>query len=183
MVSDAEVQADFGDLELPSTRGFAGVGIVDPRFEQNVGSIVRSAACYGADFAFTTGAYDGPPTACGHDGHLPVFTDVNVADATPAEAELVAIEMTDESVPLREFQHPERAVYIAGRESTGVPDDVLERADHTVHIQAAWCENVSTAAAIVLHDRLCKAVSRSKDRAQFDLGADIGLPGVFFDDE
>lgn len=149
-------QADFEGVSLPSMRGYVGVGITNPRFAENVGSIVRSAACFGADFAFTTGGYSGAPTECGHGGHLPVFSNVAVADVTPVDADLVAIEYTDDSKPLASFEHPERAVYVAGRENTGVPADVLEAADETVHITSAWCENVSTSTAIVLHDRVQK---------------------------
>lgn len=148
-----EVPMPFDAREAPLTRGVTGVGLIDPRTAANVGSVVRTAACVGADFVFTTNDTGAGVTACGHDGHTPLFTDATVDVMVPVDADLIAIEYTDRSVPLSRFVHPERAVYVAGNERHGVPVDVLDRADATVHLDTKWCENVATATAVVLHDR------------------------------
>lgn len=153
------------DGDLPDCRGTCGVGVIDPQFGVNMGSIVRSAACYGADFVFSTKPYGKQTTAVGHETNIPVFDNAYLETIVPPNADLIAIEYTEDSVPLRRFRHPEHAVYAAGCESRGVPDDVLERADRTVHLSSAYCENVATAAAIVLHDRLAQQLDR-EDAAQ-----------------
>lgn len=147
-------QFDFSDHRLPPLRGFCGVGVERPKFPENVSSIVRSAQCFGADFVFSTGQGPKSGPCVGHDKHIPVFTNTEIPSIKPNNAELVAIEYTENSTPLSTFTHPERAVYVAGRENVGVKDETLRKADHTVHFRSAWCENVATAVSITLRDRL-----------------------------
>lgn len=156
IIDETDRQQEF-DGTGPDVRGTCGIGIHEPQFQVNMGSLVRSAACFGADFVFTTKAYSPQTTAVGHETSIPVFDNAHLETVVPHNAELVAIEYTDDSTPLSAFQHPEHAVYVAGSEGPGLPDDVVERADHVVHLPTAWCENVATAAAITLHDRVASA--------------------------
>jgi len=155
-------QFDFSEHRLPPLRGFAGIGMEDPKYPENIGSVIRSAKCYGADFVFSTAQAPSSRQAVGHQNHMPVFNNANIPTVTPENAEVVAVEYTDNSTALREFTHPERAVYVLGRENTGVSDATLEQSDRVVHFSSAWCENVATSGAIVLQDRLRKQLQQTE---------------------
>lgn len=146
------------------TRGYYGVGIYHPKREVNVGSLWRSAFLYGASFVFTVGsryqpqASDTPKTP----RHTPLFHYDDMDDLRahlPWSAPLVAVEMDERSVPLREFEHPERAVYLLGAEDHGLPQDVLAACHHITQIATPEPQsmNVAVAGSLVMDDRYAKA--------------------------
>ena len=143
------------------SRGYYGIGMYEPKFSKNVGSLMRHAQSLGARFTF---AYRGTPAlrkvatnTTKAERHVPHFswrvnTNVELAELLPADAELIAIETG--GVPLSGFVHPERAVYILGNESTGLPTDVLEQCSRVVTVNGGdFCMNVATAGAIVMWHR------------------------------
>jgi len=69
----------------------------------------------------------------------------------PIDRTLVAVE-TGGGL-LAEFRHPERAVYLLGREDSGLPDDVLAACDSVVTVPTRYCLNVAVAGSIVLYAR------------------------------
>ena len=146
------------------TRGYYGVGVYHPKREVNVGTIWRHATLYGASFVFTVGsrytsqASDTTKTP----RHTPHFHFADLDDLRehlPWSTPLVGVELDDRAIPLREFTHPERAVYLLGAEDHGLPDDVLAACHHVTRIvtPAAWSMNVAAAATLVMDDRFAKA--------------------------
>ena len=69
---------------------------------------------------------------------------------------LVGIELDERSVPLAGYRHPERAVYLLGSETDGLPQEALEHCADVVQIPGEFSLNVSVAESIVLYDRLLK---------------------------
>ena len=61
-------------------------------------------------------------------------------------------------VPLAEFEHPERAIYVLGAEDSGLPDAVVRSCLRCVHIEAEREEsfNVAVAGSLIMYDRLVK---------------------------
>lgn len=138
-------------------RGWTGIGIYGSKFPVNIGTLVRSARCFNVDFVFTIGArYKKSSAAVGHDDHIPImhFDDWfgDAADAVPDDSRVVCVENTASSRDLRNFQHPERAIYLLGAEDYGIPDEILEQ-HQTVSVDSEWCLNVSVAGSLVMYDR------------------------------
>ena len=98
--------------------GFFGIGIYNSKSADNVGTLWRSAYMLDAKFLFTIGSRNTWEKSA--DTHkawrsVPAFRYDNWAsfcDSAPYQCAWVAVEMG--GVPLHEFEHPERAVYILG---------------------------------------------------------------------
>lgn len=145
------------------SRGYFGIGIDRCKTTANVGSLLRSAQAFDAAWAFTIAArtpYRRQATDTSDaSGHLPFiqYPDINALEAgRPRGCQLVVVEV-DGDVLLGDFKHPERAVYVLGPEDGDVHPYLRSIAQHTVRMPTAFCLNVATAAAIVMHDRIAKA--------------------------
>jgi tRNA G18 (ribose-2'-O)-methylase SpoU len=82
------------------------------------------------------------------------------AKASPHGAVWVAVEMGSGSVPLQDFVHPPRAVYVLGSEDNGLNRPIVEACQCHVSLPK-WVGrsssyNVATAGALVMYDRLVK---------------------------
>jgi tRNA(Leu) C34 or U34 (ribose-2'-O)-methylase TrmL len=145
--------------------GFFGVGVVKPKHEANVGTLWRSAWQLGAGFIFTVGTrfkYEASDTTQAHK-QIPLFKHEDwesFAKASPHGAVWVAVEMGSGSVPLQDFVHPPRAVYVLGSEDNGLNRPIVEACQCHVSLPK-WVGrsssyNVATAGALVMYDRLVK---------------------------
>ena len=133
--------------------------MLHPAHAENVGGVIRAAGCFDADYVSTIGhEYKGHATSVGHDRHVPIwyhdsFRDLKVS--LPYATEIVAVDYNEDATKLSNFQHPERALYILGQEGPGFEEheEVLERADRTVYIDAEYCMNMAVAGNMILRDR------------------------------
>jgi len=85
------------------------------------------------------------------------FNDIDsLIETGPEGAALVAVEMG--GVPLQQFEHPERAIYVLGSEDQGLPPSLVAKCTHHVSIPTARDASLNVAAcgAIVMYDRLLK---------------------------
>ena len=81
-------------------------------------------------------------------------------DLCPVEAVPVAVECVDDSTPLQDFSHPERAFYIFGPEKGSLADAVIERCAATVRIPSVRCLNLAAAVYVTLYDREAKSLRK-----------------------
>lgn len=147
----------------PATRSimYYAIGIYHTKNGTNVGTLWRSAMNFGAAFLFTIGRRYKHQASDTQNAtkQLPLFHYVDFHDFRkhrPNNAPLVGIEQTEESVGLRDFEHPRSAVYLLGAEDTGLPAEILNYCNSVVHITTPNCLNVATAGSIVMYDRQCK---------------------------
>lgn len=141
-------------------RGYYAIGIYEPKTETNIGTLWRSAHNMGADYIFTIGKrYQkerGDTTKAWR--HLPLYSFTDWQDFIthlPMDVELVFIEQTEEAHNLKNFSHPERAIYILGAEDYGVPVELM-RGHRKVFIDTPMCLNVAVAGSITMYDRIIK---------------------------
>ena len=80
----------------------------------------------------------------------------------PKGCPVVAVELLDRAVPLQEYRHPERCIYLLGAEDAGISDDVIDRCSDVVKIIGAHCYNVAVAGSIVMYDRTVKSVAKGE---------------------
>ncbi|MEK6346394.1 MAG: RNA methyltransferase [Burkholderia sp.] len=141
-------------------RGFAAIGLHQPKDPKNVGSILRAAGCFGAAMVAMSGQRfmrSATDTQKAY-RHLPVIRADDLASVIPFGAVPVAIEFIRGAPPLTTYQHPESAFYIFGPEDGSVPSELLGRCRDVVFVPTAFCMNLAAAVNVVLYDRLAKQV-------------------------
>ena len=141
--------------------GYFGVGIVNPKTTENVGTLWRSAASMGAAFTFQIGGRLRRQASDTTKAWrlLPHYElpDVQTFRAMiPHDCIPVAVELTADAVPLSEYQHPERAIYVLGAEDNGIPKAVMDLCAHTVILPGRYCLNVAVAGSVLMYDRCAK---------------------------
>lgn len=145
-------------------RGYFGIGIFHGKHEINIGTLWRHAYMYGASFIFTIGARYKTQSSdtLKTPKHIPMYyySDVDVfMESRPYDCPLVCIELSDESISLPDFTHPERAIYLLGAEDHGLPRSVLDRAQYIVQIPSPskHSMNVAVTGTLVMYDRFLKS--------------------------
>ncbi len=143
-------------------RGYFGIGVHGIKNEINIGTLWRSAYILGAAFIFTVGRrykkQASDTTAA--DRHIPLFDYLSMEELVahlPHDCQLVCVENNEGAIPLAEFKHPERAVYLLGAEDRGLPKAILERYKSVIiESEKPYSLNVATAGTIVIYDRYAK---------------------------
>ena len=150
-------------------RGYFGVAVYRPKTAANVGTLWRTATVYGAAFLATIGhRYARQPSDTPNSPlHTPLHHYADLLDLLthlPHGCPLVGVELADGAVPLPEFTHPPRALYLLGAEDYGLPVSVLRRCHHVVQIPAEqpYSLNVSVAGSIVIADRYFRATAAAR---------------------
>lgn len=142
-------------------KGFYGIGIVNGKTVENIGTLWRSANLMGAKFIFTIGkrykrqASDTMKTF----RHIPLFHYETFEDffkSLPYGCQLVGIELSENSEPIHGFSHPKSCVYLLGAEDAGLPNEALSRCHKIVQLPGERSMNVSVAGSIVMFDRINK---------------------------
>ena len=129
--------------------------------EINYGTLFRSALAFGVDFIFLIGKRFGKQssdTAQSHK-HLPLFEYGCFEDFythIPYDCQLVSVEICEKAKLIKTFTHPERAVYLLGKEDGSLPQAVIDKSFGVIKIPTKYCLNVSVAGSIVLFDRFNK---------------------------
>ena len=141
-----------------STRGFFAIGIEHTKTAINVGTLWRSANLLGAAYIFTVGRrYQRQSSDTMQTWrHVPLFHFDTLADLRahmPYDCLLVGVEMHADAIPLREANHPERAVYLLGAEDHGLTGEAVEACQRLVYLPGRRSMNVAVAGSIVMYDR------------------------------
>ena len=154
--------------------GTFGIGVLRPKYVENVGTLWRSAHALGASFLFTiqdrfppeaqrdpvaaNPALGRPEDTVRSWEQLPYLTFPSVEalrDAMPLHT-LIGVEQTDDAADLRDLEHPAQAVYLLGSEIDGVTPPALGRCDLVVQVPTRGSLNVAVAGSVVLYDRFSK---------------------------
>lgn len=138
------------------------IALVDPKYPQNVGMVVRLASCYGLRQVWFTGDRVSLDLARGErlprEERMKGYRDVEMIhyehffDQFPAGTVPVAVEVRAGSEPLHTFEHPENALYVFGPEDGSIPKALVAHCHRFVVIPTRHCLNLATAVATVLWD-------------------------------
>lgn len=134
-------------------RGYYGIAFYEPKYEENIGTAVRSAHCFGADFIAVIGKrYSRQPSdTMATERHIPIYEYDDMEDFlrhVPKGCEVIPVEVDGEDI--REFEHPDRAIYLFGGEDRTLPPIPSSK---RLRIETSHCLNMSTTASIVLFHR------------------------------
>ena len=140
------------------SRGFACIGLDNPKNSLNVGSALRAAGIYGASFVAATGKRFGsaPTDTMKHYRHLPLLRPNSLEDLLIYDCVPVAVDLIDGAIPLPEYKHPERAFYIFGAEDNTLGSRVTDWCRDIVYIPTNGCMNLAATVNVVLYDRMVK---------------------------
>lgn len=137
------------------------VGIDHPKREINVGTLWRSAHCFGARMLFTVGRRyrEQASDVTKAWRWLPLLHFTNWDDYqchAPLGWLTIGVEIDDAAVDLADFIHPKSAVYVLGAEDSGLSHAARAVCQQVVSIRSAYCLNVAVAGSIVMWDRTRK---------------------------
>lgn len=149
-------------------RGFAAIGLYNPKSLENYGSVLRAAGCYDAKLVAAQGTRF--PTnrriknACTDPSkswlHIPTLEVDDIMSVVPFGAVPVAIEFIPTARSLVDYVHPERAFYILGPEDGSIPKSVLNKCRDVVYVPTELCMNLAATVNVVLYDRLQKQLRK-----------------------
>lgn len=139
-------------------RGYAAIGLIRTKTQDNVGGAMRAAMCYGAATVVVQGVrYRHQPSDVGKLWrHIPLFHVTDLWSMIPYDCVPVAIERRSWAIPLPSFCHPERAFYIFGPEDGAVPNEILVRCKNVIGIPTHGAMNLAATVNVVLYDRWVK---------------------------
>lgn len=148
--------------------GYSSIGLVRPKFSQNVGSVLRAADCFGASLI----AIQGERTdirSCTDTSKawrkIPVLRGDDLHSLIPFDAIPVAVDLVDDATSLIDFQHPQRAFYVFGPEDGTLGKSVLSWCRERVFVPTHGCMNLAATVNVVLYDRMMKSQTAKMARA------------------
>ena len=153
-------------------RGYAAIGLVNPKCGQNVGSVLRAAGCYNASLVIISGSrpdkYLGkmPTDTQKAWKHIPTIRVNDVLEAVPYGCVPIAVDLIEGAKSLVAFTHPERAYYIFGPEDGTLGKSITEKCAHTIMVPTTHCMNLAAAVNVVLYDRMAKQPISSNTAAK-----------------
>lgn len=143
-------------------RGYYGIGIENMKTVANLGTLWRSAYCLGASFIFVIGerykhqASDTPKAY----KSIPFYhydTFEEFYKSIPKDCDLVGVDNVGFAVDLKEFKHPERAIYLLGAEDLGLSENSIDHCTFMIQFESKRCLNVAVAGSIIMYDRNLKS--------------------------
>lgn len=139
-------------------RGFAAIGLLQPKSSENVGSVIRAAGCYDAAFVAVQGLrYRKASTdTMKMYKHWPLLQCSDLKNVIPYDCVPVAVELLPVAVPLMTYKHPERAFYVFGPEDGTLGKETISWCRDIVYIPMNGCSNLAATVNVVLYDRLAK---------------------------
>lgn len=151
---------------LPPLRGYCAVGLVQPKTNINVGSVLRAAFCFDAAFVAVSGRrYSKVPTdTMRFPNSAPLFHTDDILSLCPHDCEPVAVDLVPGAEMLTDFVHRPRAFYIFGPEDGTLGASITSRCARSIAIPTRMCLNLAAAVNVVLYDRVAKAI-RQKEQA------------------
>lgn len=138
-------------------KGFAAIGLSQPKNGINVGHVMRAAGAFGVSLVAATGnRVKGFSTDTDGARHrIPLLFVDDLRSVIPYDCVPVAIELVDGAKPLTSFPHPPRAFYIFGPEDGSLSRAILSWCRDVVHIPCG-CLNLAACVNVILYDRLAK---------------------------
>lgn len=147
-------------------RGYACIGLHNPKHMENVGGAMRAAYCYGASLVCIQGRrFHRVGTDTPHSyQHIPVVHG-DLHSLIPYNCVPVAVELVEGARSLVNYVHPEQAFYIFGAEDATLGKQVLEWCRDIIYIPTSTCMNLAATVNVVLYDRMSKRGKRNENFA------------------
>ncbi len=147
---------------MKASRGFACIGLQQPKTEANVGGAFRAAHCYGAALIAICGSrYKRVSTDTTKAfKHIPLIETEDLHLVIPRDCVPIAVDLIPGATSLHEFVHPERAFYIFGPEDGTLGQSITSWCKHTIYVPTTYCMNLAATVNVVLYDRQAKELRK-----------------------
>lgn len=139
-------------------RGYFGVAILNGKTVHNYGTLMRTAQLLDAGFIAIIGKRfkrQASDTMASH-RHVPTFEYATFEEFyknLPYDCRLIGIELDEKAIELKDFSHPERAVYLLGAEDNGLTKEAMGKCHAMVKLKGERSMNMAVAGSIVLYHR------------------------------
>lgn len=140
-------------------KGFAAIGLDNPKNLINVGAALRAAGVFDAAFVAATGGRYGRSNLDTMKAYreLPFLRPNDLHNVVPFDCVPVAVDLIEGATPLPEYQHPERAFYVFGAEDNTLGTRITSWCRDKIYIPTTGCMNLAATINVVLYDRLAKS--------------------------
>ncbi len=144
-------------------RGYAAIGLDNPKDRNNVGSVLRAAGNYQASMVATSGKRFGHSLTDTMKAyrHIPFLRVDDLKDIIPHDCVPVAVDLVDGAVSLVDYVHPERAFYIFGAEDATLGERTLSWCRDKVFVPTNKCMNLAATVNVILYDRMAKGLRKT----------------------
>lgn len=137
------------------------IGLTDPKSPSNVGAVMRAAGCYDASKVFYTGERYERASRFHTDtknvtSRIPLQHIEDFAELKKDGRQLVCVDLIQGAIPLPDFTHPEKAIYVFGAEDSSISQQLVDIADAVVFVPTIGCMNLAASVNVLLYDRLAK---------------------------
>lgn len=144
------------------------IGLSNPKSPDNVGAVMRAAACYGVNEVLYTGTR--------FDHATKYRTNTNKSNCTvslvhqkdfyqhrPQNLNLICVELVVGAMPLPSYDHLANAFYIFGPEDGSLDQALVDQADDVLYVPTVGCLNLAASVNVVLYDRMAKSNRQFSD--------------------
>ncbi len=140
-------------------RGFASIGLVQPKCSHNVGGVMRAAQVYDASLVVLekdrSNVTDQMDTMKAYRS-IPILRLQDLFEGCPYDCVPVAVDLVEGAENLVDFKHPQRAFYIFGPENGTLGKKHLDKCVKRVMVPTKFCMNLAATVNVILYDRLAK---------------------------
>ncbi|WP_284203278.1 RNA methyltransferase [Psychromonas marina] len=138
------------------------IGLSDPKSATNVGAVMRAAGCYQVDNVIYTGTRYDRAVKLNTDTKkmrtlIPLSQQQHLLDNKPDDVKVVCVDLVEGAIPLPNFSHPEKALYLFGPEDGTLNQKIINQADAVVYVPTIGCMNLAATVNVLLYDRLSKS--------------------------
>lgn len=139
-------------------RGFAGIGLDNPKKDANIGATLRACGVYNASFLAVSGRRYAKSCLDTRKQyrHMPFFQVDDLQKIIPYDCVPIAVDLIDGAIELPKYKHPERAFYIFGAEDATLGNRVVRWCRDIIYVPTNRCMNLAATVNVVLYDRLAK---------------------------
>ena len=148
---------------MSSRRGFASIGLFNPKCRWNIGGVLRASHCYGASLIVTCGnrgcwnpALTDTTRAHKHVPIINVHTLEDFRKCIPKTAVPIAVDIVPGARNICGYVHPERAFYIFGPEDGTLGHKIIDFCRDVIYVPTNHCMNLAATANVILYDRCVK---------------------------
>ena len=154
------------------------VALTNPKSPTNVGAVLRAAGCFGVgNIVYSGNRYDIAKKYATDTQQAIESVNLNrvenFIDAKPEDYALVCVDLVEGAIPLPNFKHPEKAMYLFGPEDGSIKQELIDKADHVVYMPTKGSLNLAASVNVVLYDRTAKSAEFETDNELIKTSRDV----------